>query len=404
MSYDLRIALAAYYKSLGLSNADIAKRLRVDVSSVSRYLTLAKDQGWLEERLVLNLPKEYAQKIAEMLRRPELETELFSRFGSSQENERKHRGCLHEQGVVVVASIQSTETHLSKQDRDQIYMSRIGVEGAALLLDILSQRVSLRQTTLGVAWGRTTNAVVNALKERDVIEFPQLVVIPLQGGVGMALEPSEAAKYYPDILVQEISKIFRALTPPYHLSIPAYIDYQTAVEVGDEGLDHILTFLQRDQSFRRVSEAYHALDIGIVGIGALEENAWAFTTEYLSNEEEVYALKKAGVGDIVCRFYRDVVEDPVETLADLDTAATVEEKAIKRTLYQTNRRALGISLQKIRQRISAGARIIAVAGGNDGIKARAIYGTLINGFITDLVTDEATAEKIVEIAEAHNEK
>ena len=56
----------------------------------------------------------------------------------------------------------------------------------------------------------------------------------------------------------------------------------------------------------------------------------------------------------MCRFDRDVVEAPVETLADLDTAATVEEKVIKQTLYQTNHRALGISLQKIRQRISAG--------------------------------------------------
>jgi DNA-binding transcriptional regulator LsrR (DeoR family) len=88
----------------------------------------------------------------------------------------------------------------------------------------------------------------------------------------------------------------------------------------------------------------------------------------------------------------------VDTRADLDTATTTEERTIRNTLYKTNRRAIGISLRQIRQRISSGARIIGVAGGKDGVKARAIYGALINGYITDLVTDEITAEKIIECA------
>ena len=399
MPYDLRIALAAYYKYHHISNADIAKVLRVDVSSVSRYITQAKDKDWLEEKLILNLPEEYIQKIEGMIRCPELEDKLFSLFASSQENERKHRGCLHKQGIVVVGTIEGIETHLPQQDINQIYMSRIGLEGAKLLLDVLSRHVNQRQTILGVAWGRTTNAVVNALKNLSVAEFPQLLVIPLQGGVGMALDQSENVSCYADVLAQEISEIFATPSPPIRISVPAYIDYQTADEVGEDGLEGILKFIKRDQSFRRVEEAYNNLDIGIVGIGALETEAWAFTTEYLVSKEEISALQKAGVcGDIVCRFYRDVVEDPVDTRSDLDIVTTAEEQVIKNTLYKTNSRAIGISLRQIRQRISSGARIIGVAGGKDGVKARAIYGALINGYITDLVTDEITAEKIIECA------
>jgi DNA-binding transcriptional regulator LsrR (DeoR family) len=399
MSPDLRIAFAAYYKYHQISNADIAKVLRVDVSSVSRYITQAKEKDWLEERLILNLPKEEAQKIAKMIRCPKLEAQLYALFSSSQENEKKHRGCLYEQGIVVVGAIEDVETHLSKQDINQIYLSRIGVEGAKLLLDVLSRRVAQRQVTLGVAWGRTTNAVVNALKNLSVAEFPKLLAIPLQGGIGMAFDQSENVSCYADVLAKEISDIFATSSPSIRISVPAYIDYQTADEVGDDGLEGILKFIKRDKSFRRAEEAYNNLDIGIVGIGALEAEAWAFKTEYLVSKEEISALQKAGVcGDIVCRFYRDVVEDPVDTRADLDTATTTEERTIRNTLYKTNRRAIGISLRQIRQRISSGARIIGVAGGKDGVKARAIYGALINGYITDLVTDEITAEKIIECA------
>jgi DNA-binding transcriptional regulator LsrR (DeoR family) len=227
--------------------------------------------------------------------------------------------------------------------------------------------------------------------------LPHLKVLPLQGGMGIGRQ-LEIASCYPDILAKELAEVFNA-PEPFRLAVPAFIDYQTSCEAGDKGLEIIRRFLERDKSFQMVSESYELLDVGLVGIGAIEKSTWAWTAGYLSSTEETSELQKVGAcGDIVCRFFRDIIEDPVETKSDLDSAISAESRKIKEVLYNINRRAIGISLSQLRRCIASGAHIIAFAGGDNGVKACACYGAIINGYITDLVTDEITAEKIIECA------
>ena len=65
------------------------------------------------------------------------------------------------------------------------------------------------------------------------------------------------------------------------------------------------------------------------------------------------------------------------------------------TIRQTNLRAIGISLAMLRARVRAGARVLAIAGGKRGAKAKAIHSAVNNGFVTELVTDEETAVTIL---------
>ena len=68
MSFDSKIALSAYYKGRGLSNAEIATLLRVDVSSVSRYLKQAIEKRWLHQTLQLRLPRALDREVRATVR------------------------------------------------------------------------------------------------------------------------------------------------------------------------------------------------------------------------------------------------------------------------------------------------------------------------------------------------
>ena len=399
MNIDNKIALSAYYKGRGLSNADIAVLLRVDASSVSRYLKQAEQNKWLQQKLQLRLPRELDRVVQATVRAVELEEALFQLF-----SEAAGRGTLgpkvRREGFVVVRAPrdpnrdgkEARQENPPTQARvlDELGMAMMCIEGGRLLLDLLSQRERDQPTILGVTWGRSTGGVVSCLGEMSLPELPNLVVVALQGGVGRGLSPDVGSQYYPDILAERLSLLFRSRTIPVRITLPAYILAATAAEVKDAGLRAIWKFIESDGSFQQAVLCHKRLDVALIGVGGFESQAWALSSGYLPDANAAAALIEEGaVGDIACRFFRDRPEPPIEGW----DASSGGSEAIRRT----NLRAVGVSLASLRARVGAGARVIAVAGGHSGAKAGAIRAAVLGGLVSDIVTDEETAVSILKI-------
>ncbi len=376
---DARIALTVYYRSQGLAYSAIARLLRVDASSISRYIKQAEDRSWAKRTVRMQLPPDMLQIVRKSMRSPGLEDSLREAFADDA------RSALRPEGVIVVRTDKVIPGDEDAQQDRNFVRRLLAIEGSGLLTDVLSQRAGPNRTTLGIAWGRSTGAVVSQLKEIALPEVPNLEAVPLQGGMGQVADDAHG-QFYPDVLAHELSALFKASRPAQSLSLPAYIDPDLAQELGEAGLNTIWRFFEKDLSYRRLREAYADLDVGLIGVGGLEPGAWATGSGYLPNADLVKELRNEGaIGDIACRFYRDAVEDPIEQEDGLDTPC----------IHLTNRRAIGISLTQLRERVAAGARIIAVAGSESGAKGPAVRAAIRNGFVSDVVTDDRTARSML---------
>jgi DNA-binding transcriptional regulator LsrR (DeoR family) len=392
MDTESRIALASWCKHRhSLPNSSIARLLKVDVSSVSRYLSQAEKLGWVVPRYDLKLPAQLEEVAQNFTRDIPLEERLYKSLQETCDasgNPLK----LRSEGLVVVKSARFALESTKKAKVSPLDL--IAIEGARILVDLLNVHKK-EMTTLGIAWGRSTHRVVSSLKDHyPDFRSENVQIVPLQGGMGLPSAQADNAEFYPDILGQQLQGILKSAKSPLRLCLPAFIKNQGEMDVSDEGLRAIIQFVTNDSSYKSVSKAYESLDLGLVGIGGLEENNWALESGYLSSESEVQELKNAHVcGDIVCRFFRDAVEDPEEPSEGFAPQVRDDQSL----LFRTNRRAIGISLQRLRDRVEHNARIIAVAGGGAGAKASAIHAAILNGYITDCVTDEITASRILKL-------
>jgi DNA-binding transcriptional regulator LsrR (DeoR family) len=382
MDSEARAALAAFYKqSCELSNNEIARLLRVDISSVSRYLAQAERNRWLVPRLDLRLPQQQRRTVEKHVRDLKLETAV------RQALERAAHGRNIREIIVV-----STK-HLPA-------IEAIGVLAADFVTDVLTAGPA--DQVLGIAWGRTTHEMVEALRRSTPTALPGLRVVPLQGGLGLADAGPEQGVYFADTLAQKLAESYQAGSAPPRMTLPAYIDAETADTCDDQGFETIYKFMSGTNSFKYIQSLYETLNVAVVGIGGFEPEAWALQSGFLPDQARANELKAAGVcGDIVCRFYRDVAEPPVDAAR---RRADVADDDVHRLLFNINRRAIGITLDQIRRRTANGARIIGLAGGKAGAKARAVMGAMINGYVTDVVTDSATAVQLTKLLEEYADR
>lgn len=393
MDLDAKIAAAAYYKAHGVSNAGISVLLRADLSSVSRYLKHAEDCAWLAHKLDLHLPKELERKVLASARNVELEDKLFDFFagpGRVAATQIRRPGLVVVRGRLVGPG--RTENGSRKMvpeasSSDDLSVAMLSIEGARLLVDILSQRERGQSVVLGVTWGRQTGGVVSYLENIILPELPEVQVVALQGGVGRGLPPERGGQNYPDVLAERIATLFRCRQAPARITLPAFVPSRLARELGDEGLKAIWKFIDSDQSFQTAASLHKQLDVGLVGVGAFEPGAWAVTSGYLSTAD-MKDLRRAGaVGDIVCRFFREAEEPLIEGWVAVSGGGDAIRAA--------NLRAVGISLATLQARVRTGARVLAVAGGAAGAKALALRAAVRAGLVSDVVTDEVTCLALI---------
>lgn len=220
----------------------------------------------------------------------------------------------------------------------------IGQAAANFLDNILTTN-----DVLATAWGTTVYEVAYRLKPRRKLE--NLLVTQLMG----ALSNSPDHPNPPDI-AKMISEKYKAGFQP--LFAPIIVDNKA-----------IRDALLSDQSIKRMFEIARSATKALVGIGPVDTQSTFVRAGYLK-PDYIEILKSHGaIGDIVGRYY-DIQGNPV--------ASTVDERAVS------------LNLSDIRNI----DMVIGVAGGQD--KAMAILGALKGGLIDVLVTDEATAERVLD--------
>ena len=222
--------------------------------------------------------------------------------------------------------------------------NRMGIAAAKYLVRMLKA-----DSVIGVSAGTTVYEVAYNITVQ--IPMPNVTFVPLVGGMGKA---------HTDIQANVICDIFtrRIGGTSIELHVPVMVDDVPSKEV-----------FMRQRYIKEVFNTARNVDIAIVGIGG-KPTYHEMTKAYFHQATDV-------IGDICYNFI------------DKDGHAVESE---------WNKRVMAIDLDDIK-RIPL---VIGVAGGAN--KVEGIYAALVGQLVNVLVTDVQTANKLLELAAAHDAK
>ena len=306
--YLLSKASTLYYLR-DLTQAEIAKRLGVSRPTVSRLLNEARERGIVTIR-VTPAPGMHL----------DLESQMESRY--------------HLEEAVVVSA---------EKRRSGDILRQIGGAASAYLA-----RTVQPGETIGLAWGHTLNAMVQAT---PALPREGLRIVQILGGVG----PPDGKAYAAD-MVRRLARQFGAA--PVLLPAPGVV----STPAGRDAL-------RKDPHVMSALKAHDKLDTAFVGIGSLLTNEVLNDGHSLPRGTFKRLVDAGAVSDIALRFFDDAGRAVHTALDD---------------------RILGISVEQLRKV----KRVVAVAGGKDKIDA--IRSALRTGIVNVLVTDQATATALAD--------
>lgn len=303
--------VARLYHEQGVRQPEIASLLGMSQSRVSRFLKEANEVGIV--RTVVVPPRGVYAEVEEQLR---------ARYGLRD--------------VVVVDAPDDSEASIVRA---------LGAAGAAYLESTLtgSDRVGIS------SWSSTLLAVADAMTPstvRSAVEVVQVI-----GGVGRPRVQVNATR-----LAEQFARVTGAT--PRFLAAPGF--------VASEALRDAL---MAEPHIAELAEEWARLSVVLVGIGSLEPSPLLRESGNVLGDEDLTALREAGVvGDVCLRFYD-------EHGVNVDTPV--------------NDRIVGISPETLR----GVPRVIGIAGG--ARKVRSIRGAVEGGWINTLITDLDTARALL---------
>lgn len=314
-SADLRLLskVSKLYYERHLTQQQIAERLHLSRSKVSRLLQQAEQQGIVQITIVTPSGS-YAR----------IENELEARFG------------LKEAIVVDVDDGATAET----------LVASLGAAGAAYL-----HRMVEDGDVLGITWGTTLNAMVNALRP---YETRRMHVVQVIGGLGAP----EAEIHATDISSRLAHLLGARLTLIPAPGIVADLRTKSA--------------LLSDSHVQSAFSLFPSITMAFVGIGVPEPTSVVMRDGSIMTQAQLNSVLDLGaVGDIGLRFF-DAEGRPIcSALDDL---------------------VIGITLEQL-QRVE---RVIGIAGGLN--KALAVYGALRGRLINVLITDRVLASRLLALS------
>ena len=221
-----------------------------------------------------------------------------------------------------------------------------GRSGAQWLADSLQDG-----DVLGVAWGRTVRELVQAFPGGLDIDID---VVQIMGGMRQL-----SFNFNADDLCKQIAQACGARC--HLLFAPAVVN---SPEVR-------LAFLS-DSSNRDTVGMFDLVTVALVGIGSMTpfEDSVIYRAGYLKDDEAQRLKSEGAVGDIFGIFY---------------------DQQGKISSAQLDQRRIGMTVEQFRRT----PRRIAVATGSH--KAAAILGAIRAGFVSELITDEHTAQCILDL-------
>jgi deoxyribonucleoside regulator len=249
-SLDLLIDVATRYYLHGNSQIDIARELRLDPSTISRYLKRARDEGIV--RIEIVAPRRENARLARM---------VASQLGLSR---------------VLVA-----ELHDDGDDP----LPAVAAVAAQFTSDQLR-----RGTRIGIGWGETLAAVVHHLDGGGV---EALQVAQLAGGLAEGRPGIQGHE-----LVRQITEIYPRSRATY-LHAPSIVDSATIRDA----------FLA-DRSVQAALAVAAQSDVALVGIGNMEAHATLFRASHILSADRDALIAQGAVGSMNARFY-DAKGQPV---------------------------------------------------------------------------------------------
>lgn len=205
---------------------------------------------------------------------------------------------------------------------------------------------------VGVSWGATLRELVAAFNETKPSPR-EIMVVPLLGGQGQAS---------PDLQVNDIASRVSMTFGGSHLYLhaPSFVDTPEA-----------RAMMLNDSNIKNVADKWATADVAVMGIGCFVPPSTLLEEGGFPPDELIELAKMGVVGDICMRFF-DVHGEPVNT--------------------PLGERIIGASLEQLKS-IEC---VVAVAGGVN--KAQAILGALRTGVADVLITDDAAARRVLEMA------
>ena len=305
---DLRLLtkVAKMYYDQELTQQEIAKKLYVSRPKVSRLLKQAREEG-IVQITVFAPPHTFSA----------LEEDLESKYGLTE-------------AVVVEATRPESQETTARE---------VGIAAANYL-----QRTIRPGDAIGVSWGSTLNAMVQALKPSDVEDIH---IVQLIGGLG----PPEAESHATSLCGRMAQGLGGRQTV---IPAPGIVDNE-----------EVKAILFTDQHVQAAFQIFPEINVAYVGIGSPTPDSVLMRDGSIISQQEVDNLKTNGaVGDIALRFF--------------DSTGEIVDAGIEK-------RVIGISREQLKQI----ERVVGVAGGPE--KFAVISGALVGGWINVLVTDHVTA-------------
>ncbi|WP_075890419.1 sugar-binding transcriptional regulator [Actinomyces provencensis] len=220
----------------------------------------------------------------------------------------------------------------------------LGAVGAELVEDLVHDG-----TMIGVSWGKTMWSVARHLGHRDV---HGVEVIQLKGGLSFTSWETND---------METMNLFCRAFNAYgrYLHLPVAFDSE-----------EVKRLVESERHLRRILDMGREADLAVFTVGSVEPDSLLLSAGYLTPEEHAEVLARAE-GDICSRFFDSEGNACVPSL---------------------DRRTVGISLEDLRRK----PRRVLVAGGRR--KLNALESALRAGYATHLVTDEVSAQVLLERA------
>lgn len=239
------IDAAKLYYHGGLSQAQVAARLKVSRPTVSKLLQHAQNAGFVT--ISIDDPRE---------RTDDLVAQLRSRFMLSD------------------ARVVSVPT------RDDV-LPELGRAGAALLEELVTDDMSV-----GVSWGATMRSIAEHLRH---LSLSGVEVVQLKGGHSHSERSTQDAE-----TLQGFAHAFNART--HMLPLPVIFDTAEAK-----------SWVVKDRHIAHILELGRSVDVAVFTAGAAAEESLALNLGYLAPEETEQILDRA-VGDVCSRFYTNTGE------------------------------------------------------------------------------------------------
>ena len=246
MDANLLVKVAKLYYEEGLTQIEIAHKMRLSRPKVSRLLTEARNEG-VVQITVNSMPESFE----------DLERELENRLGLKD----------------------SLVVHVDHPDDPQVVSQQLG-EMAAQYFDRVVQEGDL----VGFSWGRTMSAMADSIQP---VKLRKMHVVQMVGGLGDPQSDAHAA----DIVRRVAQKVNASLLSV--MPAPGIVD---SIEM--------CTALRNNRQIGYSLELSAKVDIAFVGIGSFRKDALLMNSEEIITWSEVEPLIERGaVGDLGLHFF-----------------------------------------------------------------------------------------------------